>query len=42
MSLRNEVKKNRELSHERLAIEINEKRKKLEQTEKLINDPPIT
>ena len=30
MSLRNEVKKNREIANERLAIEINEKRKKLE------------
>lgn len=42
MSLRNEVKKNRDLCNERLAIEINEKRKKLELTEKLISDPPIT
>ncbi len=30
MSLRNDVKKNRELCNERLGIEINEKRKKLE------------
>lgn len=30
MSLRNEVKKNRDLAYERLAIEINEKRKKLD------------
>jgi len=30
MALKNEVKKNREICNERLAIEINEKRKKLE------------
>lgn len=42
MSLRNEVKKNRELCNERFAVEIGEKRKKLEQSEKLLSDPPIT
>ncbi len=42
VALRNEVKKNRELCNERLLIEINEKRKKLEQMEKLLTDPPIT
>jgi hypothetical protein len=42
MSVRNEVKKNRELCNERLAIEINEKRKKLEENEKLLSDAPIT
>ena len=42
MALRNEVKKNREICNERLGIEINEKRKKLEQTQKLLSDPPIT
>lgn len=41
-SLRTDVKKNRELCADRLAIEINEKRKKLENTEKLLQDPPIT
>ena len=30
MALKNEVKKNREICNERLAIEIHEKRKKLE------------
>ncbi|KAL4499945.1 hypothetical protein ABPG72_015294 [Tetrahymena utriculariae] len=41
-SMRNEVKKNRELSTMRLAIEINEKKKKLEATEKLLMEPPMT
>lgn len=40
--MRNEVKKNRELSTMRLAIEINEKKKKLEATEKLLMEPPMT
>lgn len=42
MSLRAEVKKNRELNNERLAIEINEKAKKLQNLEKLLSDPPVT
>ncbi|KRX08285.1 hypothetical protein PPERSA_01746 [Pseudocohnilembus persalinus] len=42
MSLRAEVKKNRELQNERLAIEINEKSKKLQNLEKLLSDPPVT
>ncbi|EGR32885.1 intraflagellar transport protein, putative [Ichthyophthirius multifiliis] len=41
-NMRNDVKKNRELSNQRFAIEINEKKKKLEQTEKLLSEPPIT
>jgi hypothetical protein len=42
LAMRMEVKKNRELCNERLQMEINEKRKKLEQTERLLSDPPIT
>jgi len=40
--LRLEVKKNRDLCNERLAIEIMEKRKKLEQVEHLLAEPPVS
>lgn len=40
--LRAEVKKNRDLCNERLAIEIMEKRKKYEQVEQLLQEPPVS
>jgi intraflagellar transport protein 81 len=40
--LRAEVKKNRDLCNERLGFEINEKRKKLEQIEQLLSEPPVS
>lgn len=42
MALRNEVKKNREISKDRLGFDLKERRKKLEQIERLLNEPPIT
>lgn len=42
MTLRAEVKKNREFKNERLGIEMNEKLKKLQNLEKLLGDPPVT
>ncbi len=41
-STRNEVKKNRELSRDRLGLELKEKRKKLEQIERVLSEPPVT
>lgn len=40
--MRNEVKKNRELCRDRLGLELNEKRKKLEQLERILAEPPVT
>jgi intraflagellar transport protein 81 len=40
--LRLEVKKNRDLCNERLAIEIMEKRKKLDQVEHMLAEPPVS
>jgi len=36
------VKKNRELCRDRLGLELNEKRKKLDQLERILSEPPIT
>ncbi len=41
-AIRNEVKKNREIVNERMTVEYNERLKKLQQTEKLLSEPPIT
>ena len=41
-AIRNEVKKNREIVKERMTIEYNERLKKLQQTEKMLSEPPIT
>jgi len=40
--LRTEVKKNRDLCNERLAFEINDKKKKLQQIEQLLSEPPVS
>mmetsp|Transcript_33448 Transcript_33448/g.30441 ORF Transcript_33448/g.30441 Transcript_33448/m.30441 type:complete len:187 (+) Transcript_33448:478-1038(+) len=40
--LRSEVKKNRDLCNERLGLEIMEKRKKYEQVEQLLQEPPVS
>ena len=42
MALRNEVKKNREMSTDRLGFDLKERKKKLEQIERLLSEPPIT
>ncbi|KAM3147649.1 hypothetical protein pb186bvf_000456 [Paramecium bursaria] len=42
LALRNEVKKNREISKDRLGFDLKERRRKLEQIEKLLKEPPIT
>lgn len=42
LALKNEVKKNRELSRDRLGFDLKERRKKLDQVEKLLGEPPIT
>ncbi|CAK79733.1 unnamed protein product (macronuclear) [Paramecium tetraurelia] len=42
MALRNEVKRNREISKDRLGFDLKERRKKLEQIERLLAEPPIT
>ena len=41
-AIRNEVKKNREIVRERMNVEYNERLKKLQQTEKMLAEPPIT
>lgn len=41
-ALKNEVRKNREIVRERMTVEYNERLKKLQQTEKLLAEPPIT
>lgn len=41
-AIRNEVKKNREIVNERMTVEFNERLKKLQHTEKLLSEPPIT
>ena len=41
-AIRNEVKRNREIVKERMTVEYNERLKKLQQTEKMLAEPPIT
>jgi intraflagellar transport protein 81 len=40
--MRNEVKKNRDISKNRIGLELNEKKKKLDQMDRLLSEPPIT
>jgi intraflagellar transport protein 81 len=42
MGLRAEVKKNRDLCNERLRIEINDKKRKLDQIDQLLQEPPVS
>ena len=39
---KNEVKKNRELVKERMTFEYNERIRKLQNTERMLSEPPIT
>lgn len=39
---KNEVKKNRELVKERMTFEYNERMRKLQNTERMLSEPPIT
>lgn len=41
-AVKNEVRKNREIVRERMTVEYNERLKKLQQTEKMLAEPPIT
>ena len=41
-AVKNEVRKNREIVKERMTVEYNERVKKLQQTEKMLAEPPIT
>ena len=41
-AIRNEVKRNRDIVKERMTVEYNERLKKLQQTEKMLSEPPIT
>ena len=41
-AVKNEVRKNREIVKERMTVEYNERLKKLQQTEKMLAEPPIT
>jgi intraflagellar transport protein 81 len=41
-AIKNEVRKNREIVKERMTVEYNERMKKLQQTEKMLAEPPIT
>ena len=41
-AIRNEVKKNRDIVKERMTVEYNQRLKKLQQTEKMLAEPPIT
>lgn len=41
-ALKNEVRKNRQIVRERMTVEYNQRLKKLQQTEKLLAEPPIT
>jgi len=40
--IRNDVKRNREYCNERIGRELNEKIKRLEQVEKIINEPAVS
>ena len=41
-ALRNEVRKNRDMAQERLALEIGEKKKKINEIEKILKEPSVT
>jgi intraflagellar transport protein 81 len=41
-AIKNEVRKNREIVKDRMTVEYNERLKKLQQTEKMLAEPPIT
>ena len=41
-AIKNEVRKNREIVKERMTVEYNERLKKLQKTERMLSDPPIT
>lgn len=41
-ALRNEVRKNRDMAQERLGLEIGEKKKKMNQIEKILREPGVT
>lgn len=40
--LRNEVRRNRDIAQERLALEIGEKKNKLNQYDRMLKEPPVT